>query len=68
LQKSLLQERRLAAIRAGGGAPTGLSQELTNGELQKHDEIFILPGKSWIETDFQGKFYATIGLTQETPV
>jgi hypothetical protein len=34
--KRFLWERRLAAIRAGGGAPTGLCQNLTNGELRKH--------------------------------
>jgi hypothetical protein len=40
-EKSLPPERRLAAIRAGGGAPAGLRQDLADGELRKHNEIFM---------------------------
>ena len=62
LQKTLLWERRLAAIRAGGGAPTVLSLECTSGAFQDQNETVISSGKSCGETGFKAKIYATIGL------
>ena len=35
-------------------------QDFADGELRKNNEIFNLPGKSWGETGFRGRVYATI--------
>jgi hypothetical protein len=41
----LLWERRLAAIRAGDGAPTGMSQNLTCGTSRVQLDIFFYPDR-----------------------
>jgi len=43
LQFILLWERRLAAIRAGDGAPTGMSQNLACGASRVQLDIFFYP-------------------------
>ena len=59
------KRKLLAAIRAGDGAPTVLIQNLTGGELQDQNEIFISSCKSCGETSFQAGIYAIIGFTCE---
>ena len=55
----------LAAIRAGDGAPTALIQNLTGGELQDQNEIFISSFILCGETSFQARIYAIIGFINE---
>jgi hypothetical protein len=64
LQKVLLQERRLAALRTREGARTALIQNLTGGELQDQDEIVIPSCQLCGETSFQAGICEIIGLSQ----
>ena len=50
---------------AGDGAPTALIQNLTGGELQDQNEIFISSFISCGETSFQARIYAIIGFINE---
>jgi hypothetical protein len=59
LQNSILWERRLAAIRAGGGAPTGYGLDLTSGEFQHQYGNFIIPFEYCSKIDFLYEYYAT---------
>ena len=49
---------------AGDGAPTALIQNLTGGELQDQNEVFISSCKSYGETSFQTGIYAIIRFIQ----
>ena len=51
----------LAANRAGVGAPGALIQNLTGGERQDQNEIFISSCQSCGETSFQVGIYPIIG-------
>jgi hypothetical protein len=61
VQKVVLQEWTLTAIRAGDGAPTALSRNLTGGELEDQNELFIPCCESCGETSFQAGMDAIIG-------
>jgi hypothetical protein len=46
----------LAAIRAGDGAPTGLSQNLTSGAFQNQYEIFVSSCKNMQRNPLSGRY------------